>query len=127
MPFASRERAAQPAAGFMDASPAASLPLAPSIPAAIQRAIESNAAAAAEPVEPRTVFSVQREEIAPSGGDPTTASSSAPAAATTAAPAGHSEQEMNELAGKLYDRIRSRLKTELLVDRERAGLLTDLR
>jgi hypothetical protein len=34
---------------------------------------------------------------------------------------------MDELAGKLYDRIRNRLKTELLVDRERAGVLTDLR
>jgi len=34
---------------------------------------------------------------------------------------------MDELAGKLYDRIRTRLKTELLIDRERAGFLTDLR
>jgi hypothetical protein len=33
---------------------------------------------------------------------------------------------MDELARKLYDRIRNRLKTELLVDRERAGFLTDL-
>jgi hypothetical protein len=37
------------------------------------------------------------------------------------------ETEMDELARKLYDRIRTRLKTELLVDRERAGFLTDLR
>jgi hypothetical protein len=37
------------------------------------------------------------------------------------------ETDMDELARKLYDRIRSRLKTELLVDRERAGFLTDLR
>ena len=37
------------------------------------------------------------------------------------------ETDMDELAGKLYDRIRTRLKTELLVDRERAGFLTDLR
>src|SRR2546425_6208488 len=37
------------------------------------------------------------------------------------------ETDMDELAGKLYDQIRSRLKTELLVDRERAGFLTDLR
>jgi hypothetical protein len=34
---------------------------------------------------------------------------------------------MDELAGKLYDRIRSKLRAELLVDRERAGLLTDWR
>jgi hypothetical protein len=37
------------------------------------------------------------------------------------------ETDMDELAGKLYDKIRTRLKSELLVDRERAGLLTDLR
>jgi hypothetical protein len=37
------------------------------------------------------------------------------------------ERDMDELAGKLYDRIRTRLKSELLVDRERAGFLTDLR
>lgn len=49
--------------------------------------------------------------------------------AAVGAPAGphQSETDMDELAGKLYDRIRSRLKTELLVDRERAGFLTDLR
>jgi hypothetical protein len=37
------------------------------------------------------------------------------------------EADMDALAGRLYDRIRSRLKAELLVDRERAGFLTDLR
>jgi hypothetical protein len=37
------------------------------------------------------------------------------------------EADLDALAGRLYDRIRSRLKTELLVDRERAGFLTDLR
>jgi len=37
------------------------------------------------------------------------------------------ETDMDELAGKLYDKIRTRLKSELLVDRERAGFLTDLR
>jgi len=48
-------------------------------------------------------------------------------ATATATPAGDSEKDMDELAGKLYDRIRGRLRTELLVDRERAGLLTDWR
>jgi hypothetical protein len=54
----------------------------------------------------------------------------APAAESGAASAGPhqaSETEMDELARRLYDRLRSRLKTELLVDRERAGFLTDLR
>lgn len=35
--------------------------------------------------------------------------------------------DMDELASRLYDRVRSRLRLELLVDRERAGLLTDFR
>lgn len=35
--------------------------------------------------------------------------------------------ELDELAARLYDRLRSRLRTELLVDRERAGMLTDFR
>ncbi|TDV46183.1 eCIS core domain-containing protein [Actinophytocola oryzae] len=35
--------------------------------------------------------------------------------------------DLDELATRLYDRLRSRLRTELLVDRERAGLLTDFR
>jgi len=48
-------------------------------------------------------------------------------ATATATAAGDSEKDMDELAGKLYDRIRGRLRTELLVDRERAGLLTDWR
>ena len=49
---------------------------------------------------------------------------------TAASPAGThngSETDIDELARKLYDRIRTRLKSELLVDRERAGFLTDLR
>ncbi|PZR93098.1 MAG: hypothetical protein DLM67_14085 [Candidatus Nephthysia bennettiae] len=40
---------------------------------------------------------------------------------------GRSETELDELAGRLYDRFRSRLRMELLVSRERAGLATDLR
>ena len=38
-----------------------------------------------------------------------------------------SDQELDALAHELYDRLRSRLRMELLVDRERAGLVTDLR
>ncbi|TME47204.1 MAG: hypothetical protein E6I56_04895 [Chloroflexi bacterium] len=41
--------------------------------------------------------------------------------------ASQKSEDMDELANKLYDRIRTRLKNELLVDRERAGFLTDLR
>jgi len=35
--------------------------------------------------------------------------------------------DLDELSARLYDRLRSRLRMELLVDRERAGLLTDFR
>jgi len=40
---------------------------------------------------------------------------------------GHSDKELDDLARQLYERLRSRLRHELLVDRERAGLITDLR
>jgi len=36
---------------------------------------------------------------------------------------GHDDQELDELARKLYDRLRLRLGRELLLDRERSGLL----
>jgi len=35
--------------------------------------------------------------------------------------------DLDQLAGQLYDRLRSRLRREFLVDRERSGLLTDYR
>ncbi|CRK58384.1 Vegetative cell wall protein gp1 precursor (Hydroxyproline-rich glycoprotein 1) [Alloactinosynnema sp. L-07] len=35
--------------------------------------------------------------------------------------------DIEDLAARLYDRVRSRLRLELLVDRERSGLLTDFR
>lgn len=120
-------------------SSALSLPLAPvATLASVQRATASAQAAQAEALAPaialqlaaaqpaspdgQETFFAQRE--VPSGssaGGPSTQGSAA-----TAEPAAQDEA-MDALAGKLYDRIRSRLKSELLVDRERAGLLTDLR
>jgi DNA-binding PucR family transcriptional regulator len=44
-----------------------------------------------------------------------------------AAPSVSTDRELDELARKLYERIRSRIRGELLIDRERAGMLTDLR
>jgi hypothetical protein len=35
------------------------------------------------------------------------------------------DDELEELAGRLYDHIRARFRAELLIDRERAGLLAD--
>jgi hypothetical protein len=40
---------------------------------------------------------------------------------------GQDDQDLDELARKLYDRIRFRLSRELLLDRERSGLLTGSR
>jgi hypothetical protein len=57
----------------------------------------------------------------------TAVASTVESSAASAGPHQASEIEMDELARRLYDRLRSRLKTELLVDRERAGFLTDLR
>ncbi|HVS06193.1 MAG TPA: hypothetical protein VHK65_08495 [Candidatus Dormibacteraeota bacterium] len=130
------------AQGPSEAPPMARLPLAPSRGFAVQRA--------PQPIEDAEVGS---SELPSEGGAPvvqgawfdsiSSAASSLPSGAASAggsaigsaiggaasALGGHKPEEtdMDELAGKLYDRIRNRLKTELLVDRERAGFLTDLR
>jgi hypothetical protein len=44
----------------------------------------------------------------------------------TGARRGHSEQELEDLAGQLYARIGRRLRREILVDRERSGFALDL-
>jgi len=54
------------------------------------------------------------------------------AATTTAAATAHHQVDINdldleELSARLYSRLRSRLRLELLVDRERAGQLSDYR
>ena len=43
-----------------------------------------------------------------------------------AAPGGQSNEQLEQLAKNLYDKIRERLKVELRLDRERSGRLTDL-
>lgn len=55
------------------------------------------------------------------------ASSPAPGPAPTAGARGDDESELDELAHKLYERIRLRLGRELLLDRERSGLLSGSR
>jgi hypothetical protein len=58
------------------------------------------------------------------------ASATPPPAVATSTPggglSGGSDKDLDELARRLYDRIRRRLSSELLADRERAGMLTDL-
>jgi hypothetical protein len=57
-----------------------------------------------------------------------TAEPATPAAAGAGGPSGgRSEGEMEELARRLYEHIGTRLRAELLVERERAGMVTDLR
>jgi hypothetical protein len=72
---------------------------------------------------------------------PGAAHAAATHAAGSAAPSGHSAgaahetvdhivgdpYALDELATRLYPNIRSRLRQELLIDRERAGLLADFR
>ena len=105
------------------------LPLAPSPGIAVQRASDNTRLPDPAPQEAaetlQALWYENRVAVSrPSEGE-TTPGSARPVAAT--GPSQASETEMDELARKLYDRIRSRLKTELLVDRERAGFLTDLR
>jgi hypothetical protein len=72
------------------------------------------------------------DAASPAGSGPAsnvTASALAAGASTGASAASPSLDGagLDELAGRLYDRIRLRLRRELLVDRERAGALQDLR
>jgi hypothetical protein len=71
---------------------------------------------------PDPAASVQRAPAeAASGGD-------APAAGGAGGGGGipTGDRELDDLAHRLYDRLRSRLRLELLIDRERSGTLSDL-
>jgi len=123
-----QEREFENPPGARDVSPGRLL-LAPSLAIAVQRASE-NMRLPDPPLQEDTdtlqaVWYQNRAAVSPQSEGVTTSDSASPAAAT--GPSQAPETDMDELAGKLYDRIRSRLKTELLVDRERAGFLTDLR
>jgi hypothetical protein len=51
----------------------------------------------------------------------------APAAAAAAPTAGTSATDLDEMARRLYEPLSARLRAELWLDRERAGLVTDAR
>lgn len=75
---------------------------------------------------------VQRQPAAGETPMPPPAAAEVPAAspvapAAGAAPAHDNEKELDDLARKLHDRISARIRYDLLLDRERAGMLTDLR
>jgi len=82
---------------------------------------------------------VQRQEAAGAAESPTTPAGSAPppaestpsppapAAQPTQAASGSATPPLDELARQLFGPLAARLKAELRLDRERTGLLTDLR
>ena len=149
---ASRDPVITSAAPMARPSFPTSLPLARSSPpvlagaASVQRSASTQASSAAErwsPVQASTAvlepeteepsLSMQRAPV-----QEWTVSAAADPAATGLSPMGageaspstpdaNDEGRLEDLAAKLYDRIRIRLRNELLVDRERAGFLTDLR
>jgi hypothetical protein len=87
--------------------------------------------APAPPVSAVAVPPVQRapEPVEVAGTPPSTAEPVAAVTAGAAAAGGsmpRSEEDLDVLAGRLYDHIAGRLRRELRVDRERTGLLTDL-
>jgi len=74
----------------------------------------------------------QREVAAGESAAPEPTVASAPVAAPVAGPAasaapGQSDKDLDELGRKLYDRISLQLRRDLLIQRERAGMVTDLR
>jgi hypothetical protein len=86
------------------------------------------------PVVAQPVPEVQRQEAsapaapapAPTSQPPTATVSSESANAASGGTTPQTEEELDVLAGRLYDHIALRLRRELRMDRERTGLLTDL-
>jgi len=65
-------------------------------------------------------------QLAAANGQPSRLAAAAPGPAA-AASNGAGTADLDDLARRLYDRLRSRLMAELRLDRERAGFVTDLR
>jgi hypothetical protein len=57
--------------------------------------------------------------------EPEGAAGAAPGGASAGQAGAGAGQDYEEIADRVYDRIRSRFATELLLDRERMGLLVD--
>jgi hypothetical protein len=96
------------------------------------RRMESEALSVERSVASTGVTTIQRAPEPTMGGPASlearsTLSAAQPVAGESPAQTRNEETHLNELAAKLYEKIRSRLRNELLVDRERAGFLTDLR
>lgn len=97
-------------------------------PRPAELAVMDRAPMSTAPMDPPTPVSttIQRElQSAPTQPAPT--ESAAPAGAPSPHAEGAAgEGDLDDLSRRLYDRIRDRLKAELYLDRERAGLLSDL-
>jgi hypothetical protein len=91
---------------------------------------EMFAMAAAQPSDGGATIQRSADEVQPAADPPAAAPAPAPSAAPAgpAAPAAPmSGAELEEMARRLYEPLSARLRTELWQDRERSGLLTDLR
>jgi hypothetical protein len=110
---------------------AAGQPVAPSAgdapPATVLRAVADPASdlpdVAASSLDAPGARGVQRaagDEVAPAAGAAPTGTPGAGGAGPTSGP------ELDALAARLYERIRLRLRRELIADRERAGVLVDM-
>jgi hypothetical protein len=103
-----------------EAAPAASVAAAPPAPTA-----PSPAAPATAPAGAGTGTPAAGRAAVPSGPAASSHAAAHPPAAPAATPAPQGP-DLEELARLLYDRVHSRLRFDLLIDRERAGRLADL-
>ncbi len=97
-------------------------------PVADGKGLVLNLPPAVVPRQPETAV-VQRDPETPPPPEPVAPPSAAPAPATATAQAAQAapaaQPETEELVKKLFDPLLRRLKTELRLDRERRGALTD--
>ncbi len=119
------QRAADPAAdghrGFDEQGGFTEVPLHSLVPT-VQNATAMEPAATAE--DAATVQTASADSAAASAAAPTAAAPSAAAPAAAHAP---SAAELDEMAKRLYEPLSARLRAELWLDRERAGLVTERR
>jgi hypothetical protein len=85
------------------------------------RASEPPAAEAA----PAAAAAPEDASMTASAGAPSQAGASASSGAAASPAGAASPKELDELARRLYDPLATRLRSELLLDRERRGLRTD--
>jgi len=85
---------------------------------------DASPGSSATPLQRSVNFEEVTAEVAPASSD--TSRGPGQAASPGAVPDAFSDQQLDMLARRIYGRIRDRLGSELLLDRERAGSLADL-